>query len=223
MNTVFIARRDAQHTRQAQAVIEASREFSVLGVADSLFRARAALRSLDLDTLLIDLRLEDGAALSLVRELRERGAERPKVMLLAPDAANPLLFTTLVAGADAYLLEADLGVAAPALRRMTLGEATMAAPVAAQVLRFFNEALQAPRQSAPSDDRRLDWQTHGANPMRLSPGEVRLVQLLAAGTRGGEVAARTAQSVEAIGRRIGNVYRKLSWDVRSGSLALLAA
>ena len=59
--------------------------------------------------------------------------------------------------------------------------------------------------------------------MRLSPGECRLLQCLAQGARAGEVAARMAISVEALGRRIGNVYRKLSWDVRSGSLSLLAA
>ena len=100
MTTVFIARRGAQRTRASQAQLEASRELKVLGVADTLYRAQAALPGLDLDTLLIDLRMEDGAALSLVRSLRERQAERPKVMLVAADAADPLLFTTLRAGAD---------------------------------------------------------------------------------------------------------------------------
>ena len=223
MITVFIARRDAQRARQTQARLEASREVRVLGVAHSLYRAQVALPGLDPDTLLVDLRLEDGSALSLVRGLRERQAERPKVMLVAADAADPLLFATLRAGADAYLLEADVAVAASMLRRLTVGEAVMAAPVALQVLQFFGEPVLAPRPGTPVDERRLDWQTHGGNPMQLSPGERRLVQLLAQGARCGELAARMAQSVEALGRRIGNVYRKLSWDVRSGSLALLAA
>jgi DNA-binding NarL/FixJ family response regulator len=223
MTTVFIARRDALRARQAQAQLETSRELRVLGVADSLYRAQAALPGLDPDTLLIDLRLEDGAALSLVRRLRERHAERPKVMLMATDAADPLLFSTLVAGADAYLLESDLPVAASMLRRLAAGEAAMAAPIAEQVLRFFNESVEAPRNSPPPDDRRLDWQAHGTNPLRLSPGERRLLQLLAKGTRGAEVATRLGLSIEAIGRRTGNLYRKLSWDVRSGGLSLLAA
>lgn len=222
MPTLFITRRDAQRTRQAQAQLEASREWQVLGVAESLFRARAALPHTDPDALLIDLRLEDGAALSLVRELRERRSERPKVMLLAGDAADPLLFSTLMAGADAYLLESDLAVAAASLKRLMAGEASMAAPVARQALQFFGEAV-APSKTAPApDERALDWQTHGANPMRLSPGERRLLQLLAQGARSSELAARMALSMEAVGRRIGNVYRKLSWDVRSGSLALAA-
>ena len=219
MTTVFIVRRGAQRMRATQAQLEASRELRVLGVADTLYRAQAALPKLDADTLLLDLRLEDGAALSLVRGLRQAHAERPKVLLVAADAADPLLFATLRAGADAYLLEADVPTAAAALRRLLAGEAAMAAPIAAQMLNFFSEPLNAP---APLNERALDWHSHAANPMRLSPGECRLLRCLAEGSRGAELAARMAISAEALGRRIGNIYRKLSWDVRSGSLALAA-
>jgi DNA-binding NarL/FixJ family response regulator len=221
MSTVFIARRDLQRTRQAQALLEASRDLQVLGGAHSLYRARSALPRLDPDALLIDLRLEDGAALSLVHALRERGLDRPKVMLMAADAADPLLFSTLAAGADAYLLDADLALAPSMIRRMLAGEAMMAAPLAAKTLQFFGEPVQAGARVV--DDRALDWHSQAANPMKLSPGERRLLQLLAQGVRSAQVCARMALSVEAMGRRIGNVYRKLSWDVRSGSLALQAA
>ena len=222
MTTVFIARRGAQRVRATQAHIEATRELRVLGVASTLFRAQRALPELDPDTLLIDLRLEDGAALSLVRSLRERQAGRPKVMLVAEDAADPLLFSTLVSGADAYLLESDLAVAASMLRRLAAGEAVMAAPIAAQVLRFFGEEplWTAPTQS--SEDRRLDWSSHRANPLQMSPGELRLAQLISHGVSVGQLAVRMALSLEALGRRIANIYRKLSWDVRSGSLSLHA-
>jgi len=224
VTTTFIVRRDALRARQAQALIETSREIKVLGVAESLYRARPALAKLDTDTVLLDLRLEDGAALSLVRWLRECDGGRPKIMLVVADAADPLLFASLVAGADAYLLEADLPVAAAMLGRLVAGEAGMAAPLATQVLQFFNEPQQpAPRRNAAADERHLDWHSHGSNPMRLSPGEVWLVQLLAQGARSGEVAARAGQSVEAVGRRIANIYRKLAWDLRRGALSLLAA
>jgi DNA-binding NarL/FixJ family response regulator len=224
VTTTFIVRRDALRARQAQALIETSREIKVLGVAESLYRAQPALAKLDPDTVLLDLRLEDGAALSLVRWLRERNGVRPKIMVVVADAADPLLFATLMAGADAYLLESDLPVAAAMLARLVAGEAVMAAPLAVQVLQFFNEPPQpAPRRAAATDERQLDWLSHGSNPMRLSPGEVRLVQLLAQGSRSGEVAARTGQSVEAVGRRIANIYRKLAWDLRRGALSLLAA
>ncbi len=224
MTTTLIVRRDAVRARQAQALIETSREIKVLDVTESLYRAQAALDRLDPDTLLLDLRLEDGAALSLVRWLRERPGGRPKIMLVAPDAAEPLLFATLAAGADAYLPESELTLAAAAIERLVAGEAAMAAPLATMVLQFFNEPLQpVPRRGLLADDRQLDWQSHAGNPMRLSPGEVRLLQWLAQGSRIGEVAARVGQSIEAVGRRIAHIYRKLGWDVHRGSLSLLAA
>lgn len=223
MTTVFVARRHPSQARASQARLQASHHLHVLGVAETLFRTREGLQRHDADVLLIDLRLEDGAALSLVRELRERGADRPRVMLCAERADDPLLFSTLVAGADAYVLEADQAHVVAATLRLAAGGAAMAPAVAAQALAFFNEMQGQRAAAAPVDDRRLDWSTHATNPMRLSPGECRLLQLLAGGATSGEVAARSAQSLESIARRIGNLYRKLSWDVRSGSLALLAA
>jgi len=223
MSTVFIVRRDAQRSCQARVPLEASRGMRVLGAAHSLYRARADVARLDPDVLLIDLRLEDGAALSLVRELRDRRSDRPKVMLLVADAADPLLFCTLAAGADGYLVESELPVAAAALERLQRGEASMAPPLAWELLQFFGEPISPARDETAPSDRALDWQTHASNPMKLSPGERRLAQMVAQGVRSAELAAAMALSLEAIGRRIGNIYRKLSWDVRSGSLMLMAA
>lgn len=224
MNSVFIVRRGAQRKLASQSQLEASRLVVVLGAAGTLYRAQTALAKVDPDLLLLDLRLEDGAALSLVRALRDKRGARPKIMLVVADAADPLLFPTLRGGADAYLLEAELPAAPAALRRLAAGEATMGAPVAAQTLQFFNEAPSAPAsRAAPAEARALDWKTNAANPMRLSPGECWLLRTLSEGTRGADIALRLAVSAETLGRRIGNVYRKLNWDLRSGSLSLLAA
>ena len=203
MSTVFIVRRDAQRNAAARASLAASR--------------------LDPDLVMVDLRVEDGAALSLVRELRDRRADRPRVLLVTADAADPLLFCTIAAGADAYMLDTDMAVAPAVLQRMVRGEAALAPPLAWELLQFFGEPVSPPRDAAPVDDRSLDWHTHGSNPLKLSPGERRLAQLVAQGTRLPEVAASMAMSLEAIGRRVGNIYRKLSWDVRSGSLMMQAA
>jgi len=223
MTSIFIARRGAQRVRASQSVLQASRALRVVGAADTLYRAQGALAGLDPDALLLDLRLEDGAALSLVRALRGRHLSRPRIMLVTGSASDPLLFATLRGGADAYLLESDLSAAASALSRLAAGEATMGASIAAQVLQFFNEPVAAaPRATAP-DERGLDWTAHASNPMRLSAGECWMLRTLATGMRPAEVALRMAVSAEVLGRRIGNVYRKLNWDLRSGSLSLRAA
>ncbi len=223
MSTVFIVRRDAQRNAAARASLEASREARVVGTSATLYRARPEVARLDPDLVMVDLRVEDGAALSLVRELRDRRADRPRVLLVTADAADPLLFCTIAAGADAYMLDTDMAVAPAVLQRMVRGEAALAPPLAWELLQFFGEPVSPPRDAAPVDDRCLDWHTHGSNPLKLSPGERRLAQLVAQGTRLPEVAASMAMSLEAIGRRVGNIYRKLSWDVRSGSLMMQAA
>jgi len=223
MSTVFIVRRDAQRNAAARASLEASREARVVGTSATLYRARPEVARLDPDLVMVDLRVEDGAALSLVRELRDRRADRPRVLLVTADAADPLLFCTIAAGADAYMLDTDMAVAPAVLQRMVRGEAALAPPLAWELLQFFGEPVSPPRDAAPVDDRSLDWHTHGSNPLKLSPGERRLAQLVAQGTRLPEVAASMAMSLEAIGRRVGNIYRKLSWDVRSGSLMMQAA
>lgn len=222
MSTVFIVRRDAQRNAAARASLEASREARVVGATATLYRARSELARLDPELVMVDLRVEDGAALSLVRELRERRADRPRVLLVAADAADPLLFCTLAAGADAYMLDTDMSVAPSVLQRMVRGEAALAPPLAWELLQFFGEPVSPPRDASPADDRALDWHTHGSNPLKLSPGERRLAQLVAQGARLPEVAAAMALSLEAVGRRVGNIYRKLSWDVRSGSLMMAA-
>lgn len=222
MSTVFIVRRDAQRNAAARASLEASREARVVGAAATLYRARPEVARLDPDLVMVDLRVEDGAALSLVRELRERRADRPRVLLVAADAADPLLFCTLAAGADAYMLDTDIAVAPSVLLRLVRGEAAMAPPLAWELLQFFGEPVSSTRDASRVDDRTLDWHTHGSNPLKLSPGERRLAQLVAQGARLPEVAAAMAMSLEAVGRRVGNIYRKLSWDVRSGSLMMAA-
>jgi DNA-binding NarL/FixJ family response regulator len=223
MINVFIVRRDAARIHDVQARLKSSRIVRVLGSAQSLYRARPALERSGADALLIDLRLEDGAALPLVRDLRQRRGERRHVMVLATRAADPLLFATLTAGAEAYLMEADLTRVEGALTRLVAGEATMAPEIAAQALHYYGDNPALPEVRPPADDRQLDWQTNATNPMLLSPGERRLLRLIMGGMGSAEVAARTATSVEAVGRRIAHVYRKLAWDVNSGALSPLAA
>lgn len=115
-----------------QSQLEAARDLKKLGVADTQHRAGAALPGLNLDTLLIDLHLEDGAALSLVRTLRERQADRPKSCRWPRTPATRCCSPPCARAPMPYLLESDLPIAASLLRRMVAGKASMAAPVALQ-------------------------------------------------------------------------------------------
>jgi DNA-binding NarL/FixJ family response regulator len=225
MNTVCILRRDPIAARRTQAALQATRDFHVSAVASSLFKARGMLAQHAPDILVTDIALEDGAALRLVNDLRRSTstADRPKVLVLAPSVSEPLIFATVSGGADSVMID-PTGTASPvpSLTRLMRGEAAAVAPLARQILAFFG-ALDAIGAPPPIDERAVDWTIGARDPLRLSAGERYMLVLLAQAEPIGAIAVRMGVSVEHIGRRTANVYRKLQWDVRSGSLALKAA
>ena len=225
MTSVLILRRTMRDARRSQAALEATPDLLVVGVADTLTRARTLLDACDADVLLADLRLEDGNVLGLLNQVRNTTppSDRPHVVTVATANDDPMLFGALRAGAESYLLDIDANEApAPGIRRLLRGEASASAGIARQALAFFG--VQSPVTSAPpANERALDWLTDGQNPLRLSRAEQHMLVLLSQGHGVGQIAVRMGVSVEAIGRRIANIYRKVQWDVRSGSLSLQAA
>jgi len=225
MHSVFILRRDAAEARRSQAQIETTRDLRVAGVADSLFKARPMLAARDPDLLLADLRLEDGTLLGLLHEVRcaRPAGERPRILLVVPNADDPLLFGALRAGGDSWVLDEDASAQpAPPLYRLLRGEAAASATVARQALSFFGVPFAATNMPS-AQERTLDWQSDANNPLRLSRAEQHMLVLFALGHGAGQIAVRMGVSVESIGRRIGNVIRKTQWELRSGALSLSAA
>lgn len=223
MHSVYILRRDLRDARRTQAAVEATRDLRVAGVATSLSQADAA--PMAADVLIADLRVADGPTLPLVQQLRSRRATggRTRVLLVTLTTDDPQLWPALRAGADSYVLESDASAApAPAVGRLLRGEATASTALARQLLAFFGEA-NAATAPLPANERGLDWVTDAQNPLRLSRAERHMLVLLAQGNGVGQIAVRMGVSVESIGRRIANVYRKLQWDLRSGALSLQAA
>jgi DNA-binding NarL/FixJ family response regulator len=167
------------------------------------------------------LRLSEGPLLGLLHEIRTATppSARPLVMVVANDDEDPLLFSAVRAGADSHLRERDAAQPAPAIHRLLRGEASASPLVARQALAFFGLR----NVKAASDERSLDWSADAHNPLRLSRAEQHMLMLLSEQHGIGEVALRMGVSVESIGRRIANVYRKIRWDVRSGALSMQAA
>jgi len=73
-------------------------------VAESLEDARAASAAVPYDLILLDLMLPDGDGVQLIRELRQRGANVPIIVVTARDAINDRV-AGLNAGADDYLVK----------------------------------------------------------------------------------------------------------------------
>lgn len=219
MHSILILRRDPIAARAAQAAIEATRDLRVAAVCSTLYEARKHLALRTPDALLTDLSLHDGAAMSLLAELRRSAPtrERPKVLLVVSKATDALLFGTLSAGADSYMIDMPGAPSLPsALRCVLQGEAALSAPLARQMLAFFGVASKA----SAAQERALDWSRGALDPLQLSRGEQHLLALFAQGEPLPAVATRLGVSIESIGRRATNLYRKLQWDLRSGSLSL---
>jgi DNA-binding NarL/FixJ family response regulator len=225
MTSVFILRRKLLDARHSQAALEATHDLRIAGVSDALFKARMALGASGANVLLTDLRLNDGTVLGLLHELRSAkpAQGRMRVMVVATAADDALLFAALRTGADGYLLEADASSSpAPAIGRLLRGEAAANAAVARQALSFFGVSGAA-LAAQPANERALDWEMDAHNPLRLSRAEQHMLVLLSQGHGVGQIAVRMGVSVECIGRRIGNVYRKMQWELSSGSLSMQAA
>lgn len=224
MYSVFLLRRTAAASAELRHCLEASGQLRVAGSASSIFQARRELEHRDVDVLLTDLCLEDGAAVSLVQHLRRKAtAGRPKILAIARAPNDPLLFATLSAGIDSFMVEApEATPAVVAVRRLLRGESAMSAPLARQVLAFF-DAVPSMGAAPPADERALDWSRSAGDALRLSCGELYMLVLIAQGEPAESVAGRLGLTLESVGRRLGHICRKLQWDVRAGTLALRAA
>jgi DNA-binding NarL/FixJ family response regulator len=192
-------------------------------VSTTLADARPAVAAARV--LLADLHLVDGAALALLQELRAIKAVggRPRVLLVAQPHDDAEVFAALRTGADSFVRAAEASAEPePVIRRVLRGESAISPAIARQVLAFFGESA-AVSLATPLNERALDWSTDAQNPLRLSRAERHMLVLFAQGAGIGPIAARLGVSVESVGRRTANVYRKLQWELRSGSLSLQAA
>lgn len=81
-----------------------SRAGFAVDTAKSLDEAGAAVRSMNYEAILLDLRLPDGDGLGLLKSLRDRGDKTPVIVLTARDAVADRV-RGLNAGADDYLIK----------------------------------------------------------------------------------------------------------------------
>ncbi|HEX6092069.1 MAG TPA: response regulator transcription factor [Dongiaceae bacterium] len=81
-----------------------SRAGFAVDTAKSLDEAGAAVRSMNYEAILLDLRLPDGDGLALLKSLRGRGDKTPVIVLTARDAVADRV-RGLNAGADDYLIK----------------------------------------------------------------------------------------------------------------------
>ena len=222
MNTVLLAVQDPALATTFHAALQATGAWQVPAPVHSVADARAALIRHAPQVLVVDLRLTDGPALSLISLLRVRqpgghGHAPAQVLVLARDEADPLLLDALQAGADNFLITTDAAPDALAAHvQETLdGGAGIAPSIARRLLEHFgNGAVGA--QGRPS--RQVE---DLANPLALTAAERLLLRKLSFGEPLADVAGRQGLPPRALTARVRDIYRKMQWARHAGNLKLV--
>ena len=189
---------DDAHTRDGlRWLIDASPGFRCVGAFPTAEAALGGLEAEPPDVLLLDIHLPGMPGSQAVPLLRERYPQVQVVMLTA-DAAQDEVFEALRNGASGYILKktpaADL---LEAVRDAHGG----GAPLSSEIARKVIESLRRPAASEPD--------------ARLTPQEMRLLELLSEGYSYQGAAARMNVSLNTVRNYVRSVYEKLHVSTRS--------
>ncbi|MFI6738570.1 response regulator [Nonomuraea sp. NPDC050451] len=171
-------------------------EFEVLGEAADGAEAVRLAEALRPDVILMDLRMPGMDGVSATRELAERGSEARVLVLTTYDTDSHVL-PAIEAGATGYLLkDAPRDELLRAVRAAARGEAVLAPSVAALL-------MSRVRRPAPGP---------------LSPREIEVLQLVAAGATNREAAARLFLTEATVKSHMLNIYAKLGVNDRAAAV-----
>lgn len=163
------------------------------------------------DLVLCDLRLPDGLSLGWIERYRRLHPDTWLVVSTLYDD-DDLVFASLRAGADGYLLKTDPPeLLQDTLSRLVRGEPPMSPTIARKVLVHFRG--QAPDTHRPQPD--ID--TEGLE--QLSPREQEVLTLIAQGLSAKMVAGELQTSRYTVNDQIKSIYRKLGVRNRAEATA----
>jgi DNA-binding NarL/FixJ family response regulator len=173
------------------ALLATHPRLDVAAVAGSVSVARRRLAEVEPDLVLVDLMLEDGDALELLRLVRdEHHRARTIVVTCLRDAfaANEAFSS----GASGFVLKMQpFGELVEAIETVTAGRRYVSPRIADQL---------AANKASPHDQPGLD---------KLSPREREVMRLIVGGLTSAEIARRLSISTKTIDTHRSNMYRKL--------------
>jgi len=188
---ILIADDHAMFREGLRQVLERSGEFEVIGEAGSAAETMQAVRTLDVDVLMLDLSMPGRSGVDLVRQVKAARPELP-VLVLTMHAEDQFAVRALAAGASAYLTKGSRAeVLMQALRRLAAGG------------RFIGDTVA--ELLAQQIQPRADRPAHG----QLSDREFQILNALVEGESVSEIAGRLHLSVKTVSTHKTHVLRKL--------------
>lgn len=163
------------------------------------------------DLVLCDLRLPDGLSIDWLRQYRLNHPDTWLVISTLYDD-DDLVFASLRAGADGYLLKTDPpAVLHDTLQRLVRGEPPMSPTIARKVMLHFRQ--QETATTASDNDPRNEAAA------KLTPREKEVLGHIAQGLSAKMVAAELNTSRYTVNDQIKSIYRKLGIGTRSEATA----
>jgi DNA-binding NarL/FixJ family response regulator len=172
----------------------------VVGEADDVDTAVAAILADPPDVVLLDVHMPGGGGTEVVRRVLERGTVTAFLALSVSDAAEDVI-GVIRSGARGYVTKTITGPElVDAIERVASGDAVFSPRLAGFVLDAFSGAIDV-----PAIDSDLD---------RLSPREREVMRLIARGYAYKEVAKELFISVKTVETHVSHVLRKLQLSSR---------
>lgn len=178
------------------AVLDLEPDLDIVGTADDVASALAAIAELHPDVVVADLQLPDGTGLDIVRAVR-RTDDRTGLVVLTMHSGDEQIFAAMEAGASGFV-----GKDAPAQ----------------EVVRTARHAAVSPRAFVCSGLAQAVVRRAGVGSTRLSDREHDVLLLLADGLGTAAIADRLFVSESTTKAHIGHIYQKLGATNRAQAL-----
>ncbi len=191
--------------RGVAQLLEAEPDLEIVGEADSVAGAVAAATEHAPDVVILDVHLPDGSGVEACREIT-RQHPGTRVLMLSAFADEQAFVAAVLAGASGYLLKRiDAAEIVSSVRRVASGESLLDEE--------FTERLLAKSRDADLGDPLL---------ARLSPQELRVLDLIAQGHTNREIGEQLYLAEKTVKNYVSNLLSKLEMSNRSEAAAYAA-
>jgi DNA-binding NarL/FixJ family response regulator len=178
-------------------ILEADSDLQVVGDAADGEQAVSAVRRLDPDVVLMDIRMPILDGLEATRRILSSGSSRPRVIMLTTFDADEYVYIALRAGASGFLLkDVSPEQLVAAVRLVAAGDALLAPSITRRLV----ERFAAPARTSMAESEGLST---------LTGREREVLVLMARGLSNTEIAAHLTLSEATVKTHVARILSKL--------------
>lgn len=199
MTRIFIVEDHPVMRRGYASVIEAESDLAICGETSSAMEARQQIPETEVDLVLVDLSLEEGSGLALIKDLAAAQDDLP-ILVVSMHDETLYAHRALQAGARGYIMKSEAdSTLVEAIRQVLEGQISLSADLRSEMLHQFVEGF--PQQDSPLDV--------------LSDRELEVLSFMGRGYERKEIAEALSLSPKTIDSYRDNLKEKLSVETNA--------